>query len=72
MVFKYKLPNSKTFKILERSVHSVSLLVPNQDDVIDPLEAVEKIPDSEEADQPVQRKRLQVKIGDPLDVIQDL
>ena len=69
---KYKLPNSKNFKFLERSVHSISLLVPNQDDVIDPLEAVEKIPDEEEVDQPVQRKRLQVKIGVPLDVIQDL
>ena len=29
VLIKYKLPNSKTFKILEGSVHSVSLLAPN-------------------------------------------
>ena len=50
---KYKLPNSKNFKILEKSVHSVSLFIPNQDDVIDPLEDVEKIPDAEVVDQSI-------------------
>ena len=40
--------------------------------MIDPLEAVERIPDAEEVELPIQRKRLQVKIGHPLDVIEDL